>query len=299
MVRGPTPTSTKLTTVITPAVIRAAVQPAPQVSTATRATSVVAVSSHSSRSSNRSATWCGTLRATACSVLAPRTPSRTISVALASDTWLSAASVIAKTPASTTRPPAVTRSAGSFMRESDLGSPGLQQATLQAEHLPLLLGLGVVVPEQMQDAMDGEQVQLVLGPVPGGAGLPLGHHRAEHHVAEERRLGLVLDTRAAVDLQLVHGEGEHIGRAGLAHPAVVQLGHVLGVDQQQRQLGHRVDAHLVERVPGDRQDLRLVDGEAGLVRDLDRHRLSPSGPDGGPAPRAARSRWCSWRPTWR
>ena len=102
IVRGATPTTTKLTSVIAPAVTSAARQPALQVSTATSATSVVAVSSQSSRSSSSRLRWRTTSPATAARAAAPRCPSRAISAARAEETVASAASVIEARPASST-----------------------------------------------------------------------------------------------------------------------------------------------------------------------------------------------------
>ena len=125
-----------------------------------------------------------------------------------------------------------------------------EQLGLQAEHLALLLRLGVVVAEQVQDAVGAQQLQLVLGGVPGGAACRCGDLRAEHDVAEQPRLGLLVV--AARRTQLVHREGQHVGRARLVHPLDVQLLHRVGVDEQHRQLGLRVDAHPVEHEPGER-----------------------------------------------
>jgi hypothetical protein len=52
---------------------------------------------------------------------------------------------------------------------------------------------------------------------------------------------------------------------------VVELGHVVDVDEQDGQLGEWVDAHLVEGVPGHREDRVGVDLDSGLVGDLDGH----------------------------
>ena len=67
-----------------------------------------------------------------------------------------------------------------------------QQLGLQPEHLALLVGLGVVVAEQVQDAVGAQQVQLGLGGVPGLDRLLGGDLRAQHDVAEQRRSGLLL-----------------------------------------------------------------------------------------------------------
>ena len=50
-----------------------------------------------------------------------------------------------------------------------------QQPRLQPEHLRMLLGLGVVVAEQVQDPMGQQQGDLVLARVPGRVGLALRH----------------------------------------------------------------------------------------------------------------------------
>src|SRR5260221_2252270 len=72
---------------------------------------------------------------------------------------------------------------GSAAVPAALGPPGRQQPVLQAEHGSMLLGVGMVIPEQVQDAVGGEQVDFVrngmLSP-PGGRG---GHLRADHHIS--------------------------------------------------------------------------------------------------------------------
>ena len=71
--------------------------------------------------------------------------------------------------------------------------------------------------------------------------------------------------------ELVHREREHIGRAFLAHPPDVQLGHGRLVDEQHGQLGQRVHPHLVENVPGQPGESCLVDLDSRLVGYLDAH----------------------------
>ena len=53
-------------------------------------------------------------------------------------------------------------------RSASWPTPLAQEPGLEAEHLLVLLGLGVVVAEQVQDAVHGEQVELVGGAVAGG-----------------------------------------------------------------------------------------------------------------------------------
>jgi hypothetical protein len=94
-------------------------------------------------------------------------------------------------------------------------------------------------------------------------------------VAEERGIGgdvpLVPGPGAGAGAQLVHREGEDVGRARLTHPLLVQHRHRLLVDDQDGQLGERVDAHPLQHVPGQRDDKPLVDLDAGLVVYLDAH----------------------------
>ena len=80
------------------------------------------------------------------------------------------------------------------------------------------------------------------------------------------------DAARAAQVELVHREGEHVGRARLVHPPDVQLLHLLDVDEQQRQLGERAHAEPVEHVARDAHERLLVDLDAALVGDLDAHR---------------------------
>ena len=74
-----------------------------------------------------------------------------------------------------------------------------EQPRLQPEHLGVLLGLGVVVAEQVQDAVDGQQVDLVAdrAGLARASGLPLGDLGAEHEVTEDALLGLLVDQARA------------------------------------------------------------------------------------------------------
>src|SRR5699024_10135269 len=80
---------------------------------------------------------------------------------------------------------------------------GQQQLALELEHLALLLGFRVVVPEQVQDPVRGEQQELLLRGVAGRGRLLGRHGRAEHDVTEDAVLRLLALASGA---QLVHRE---------------------------------------------------------------------------------------------
>src|SRR3954447_5526091 len=73
--------------------------------------------------------------------------------------------------------------------------PLLDQPRLELEHLPLVVRLGVVVTEEVQDAVRAEQLQLGLGRVPGRGGLVGRHGGAEDDVAQHRRAGVLVGAR--------------------------------------------------------------------------------------------------------
>src|SRR3954454_9422056 len=208
----------------------------------------VAAVSKSSRSSRSRLTWRGRSATTAASARAPPRPSRTSVSTRARDTELSAASAAANTPASgisrtarTIRATGFIYRVGSGLFEPDgaeqagvvaaLGLAGggraggrlplREQAVLQAEHLTLLLGLAVVVAQQMQDAVDGEQVQLVGEAVARLARLRRGERRAEDDVAEQCRADLRGVRAPRLVDQLVHRERHDVGGPRLVHPALV------------------------------------------------------------------------------
>ena len=277
--------------------------------TSTAATISQAIRSSSSSATCRARSWTTSSRASA-----RLTPSRRISSTRAFDTRWSAASMAAKTPASGIRQIATTSRViapeliggptpgsrrGAGHRFTGRGTPALDQLLLETEHLLLLVRLHVVVAEEVQDAVRGQQHQFVVHGVAGGAGLADGDGGAEHDVTEQGRAGL--GVVGAGGVQLVHGEGQDVGRALLPHPALVQRAHVLDVDAQHRQLGHRVDLHLAEHEPADAGELGLVDGDLGLVGHLDGHagqlpcRRAAGRPDRRAGRRARRA--AGWRPS--
>src|SRR6478735_10062994 len=179
----------------------------PQVLSATLATITVAVISAPVRSNSSKLVYLGRSSVMMCSACAPRRPSRAISSSRAGETIVMAASAAASRPAIGTSAAATTSNSTSMLStvgsapsaridagcglpgvaEShrvedggiDLGqprasrqggpmiTPGVQQFVLQPEHLPLLGRLCVVVPEQVQTAVDGQQMEFVIQAVPG------------------------------------------------------------------------------------------------------------------------------------
>ena len=96
--------------------------------------------------------------------------------------------------------------------------PGREQLVLQAEHLGVLARVGVVVAEQVQDAVRAQQLKLGLHVMAGPGGLPRGDLRAQHHVTQQAgqraRLGAPVGPRSGLVRrpQLVHRERENVGR---------------------------------------------------------------------------------------
>ena len=160
-------------------------------------------------------------------------------------------------------------------RPAARGHPLGEQPRLQPEHLGVLLGLGVVVAEQVQDPVGEQQRELVLErggrPPRPGAAPPAGRARRRR---AGPRLGLLVVLGAA---QLVHRERQHVGGPGLVHPPHVQVGHRGLVDEHDRQLGLRMDAQPVEHEARPASERVDVDLDVGLVDDLDAHRPRPTG----------------------
>lgn len=135
----------------------------------------------------------------------------------------------------------------------------------------------MVVAEKVQHAVHAQQIKLGLRAVPGLGRLRGGDLRAEHHVAEQARVGA--GVRAGARLrrpQFVHRKREHVGGTRLPHPPLMQLGHRGLVHQQHGELGQRVDAELVEREPGHRGEPGLRHVHTRLVRYIYGHFRLPA-----------------------
>src|SRR6476661_5751525 len=171
----------------------------PQVLRATFATITVAVISAPVRNNSSRFVYRGRSSVMLSSAAAPRRPSRVISSSRAGETMVIAASAAASSPAIGTSAAATTSNSTSMLstvgispvrstgQPGSMIAPGVEQFVLQPEHLPLLGGFGVVVAEQVQAAVHGEQVQLVVEGMTGLRRLRGGHGRAQHHITQQRR----------------------------------------------------------------------------------------------------------------
>ncbi len=100
------------------------------------------------------------------------------------------------------------------------------ERTLEAEHLRLILGLGMVVTQQVQDSVRQQDAQLMLGAVACRLRLlqqpPAGHSTTSPSTPVHRR------PTGLAGPQLVHRERHHVRRPGLVEPLVVQNGDLVG-----------------------------------------------------------------------
>src|SRR5712664_701371 len=203
---------------MTPPVIRNARQAGPAQCSSTAATSNVAPISAMTLASSSTAMYFGTSASTACSGAGVWLPDVASSFAPARETLSSAVSALAHNPANSAsaaaarisqpiaclswragspgrpghsgRAPvfgrtAVSGSGGSAAVPAALGPPGRQQPVLQAEHGSMLLGVGMVIPEQVQDAVGGEQVDFVRNGMLGPPGSRGGNLRADHYIPQQ------------------------------------------------------------------------------------------------------------------
>ena len=145
-------------------------------------------------------------------------------------------------------------------------APGHEQLFLKAEHRGVFAGVRVIISEQMQDAVDAQQLDLGLGAVPLRL---LGRDlRTQHHVPEQsrHRFRVMRSSHRATAAhvgwaQLIHGECKHVRRTWLAHPPAVQIRHRVFVNQQHGQLGEGMDTQLVKYMPREGCERSLADGD--------------------------------------
>jgi len=97
----------------------------------------------------------------------------------------------------------------------------MEERALTIMHELRVQGGTVIVPDQVEQAVDRQKVKLLLEGVPQPAGLSLGGLPRDHHLAEKRNRPL-----------LIEGKCEHISsflfaeESGIQafHPAVVHIG---------------------------------------------------------------------------
>ena len=131
-----------------------------------------------------------------------------------------------------------------------------QQLALQALHgfgLPVCL---VVHPEQVEEAVDHQERQLVVHGHPVLGGVAHGDGGADHHVAEQReRLHLGVGARTgpsrvrgapARERLVVDREREHVGGARSPEELLVQRGDRGLVDEEERHLDLAWDTAVLE-----------------------------------------------------
>ena len=153
---------------------------------------------------------------------------------------------------------------------------------LQAEHLLVLLGLGVVVAEQVQDAVRAQQLQLRPGccarPRPPALAATCGHSTTSPSSAGS--VGTSASSARPAAAAAARPWGRPARRSGPARPSTARAARPWRPRRRPAigQLGQRVDAHLVRARAGPARPGRLVDLDAGLVVDLDAHRRSCSLP---------------------
>ena len=144
-----------------------------------------------------------------------------------------------------------------------------EQSVGQCEHLPFLVRLRMVHPEQMQQSVDGQELELGVDGDATLGRLAVRDRGTDDDVAEDRRAcrrGLA---------RLVHRERQHVGRALVPQVLQVQPGDRVLIDEQQGDLHVGRDAALGEDAVREGDEVLDVDVAVLLVREEDRH-LRPS-----------------------
>src|SRR6266700_1173030 len=132
-----------------------------------------------------------------------------------------------------------------------------EQLALPLPHRLRLTLLGMVVVQQMQDAVDDEQRHLVVERAVAAVRLPLGHGWAHDDIADHggwfprlrRRAGAppaLIGLSAAGRDVVIHGKREHVRRAAAAEEPFVEVGHRLLVEHHagEPHPAEHVDLHL-------------------------------------------------------
>ena len=198
--------------------------------------------------------------------------------AFGSDTRVSAVSAAARKIDRTNSTATTPMTARSRRLTNGLPVVRLEQLLLLGLHPRRLLGVGVVVAEDVEDPVHDQEGELVrkrpvvarasvLGRVAGGDG------RADHDVAEQQRRfggvgavarvdgsgGARVGEATRLDQLVLEREGQDVGRARRAHEPVVELGDGLLVDEEHGQLGIAADALVSEHRLGELLPPRGVD----------------------------------------
>jgi hypothetical protein len=116
----------------------------------------------------------------------------------------------------------------------------------------------MVEAEEVQDAVGGEEQELLQRRVASRFGLGFGDLRAQNDVAEEpRRSRSVFGSWT----QFVHREAQHVGRARFVHPLHVKLFHGRFVDEDDVEVGLLAHVHGPQCEVGEAEQGCFVDGD--------------------------------------
>ena len=143
----------------------------------------------------------------------------------------------------------------------------LEQLALAACISDWLVGLGVVHAEQVQDAVHEQQGDLVV--VAAGVlrrvARPPPPGRSPRRPADRSASRRPTDGRRPVELVAVDRERQHVGGAVAPHVVAVQLGHLVGTDERDRQLARSRQIRSARAPPCQPGPAGDVDGLPGLL----------------------------------
>src|SRR5439155_22247159 len=125
----------------------------------------------------------------------------------------------------------------------------------------------VVATEAVKDAVNEQERKLLGGRVLRRARLLLGHLRADNHIADDER------TRHRV-VDVVHREGEHVGRRALTQCFFLELCHPRRLDERHSQRRALWDGQQLECARCDAPERRHVDKDMLLVIEGDSEAIS-------------------------